>query len=146
LLSGPRIQPTRKDEERLFSNIVSMSDQLRQAGITLYSIDPLGMRDAGGFRTFYYKEFVKGVAFSKQALPGNLGLPVLAVQSGGRVFNSSNDLTSSIVDCAADGDAFYVISFDAAKADHANEYHAISVAVDKPGVTARTRTGYYAQP
>jgi VWFA-related protein len=146
LLSGPRVQPTHKDEENLFRNIVSMSDQLRQAGVTLYSIDPLGMSDAGGFRTFYYKEFVKGVPFSKQALPGNLGLPVLVVQSGGRVFNSSNDLTSAIVDCTADAEAFYAISFDSAKADHANEYHAIGVTVDKPGATARTRTGYYAQP
>jgi hypothetical protein len=31
-------------------------------------------------------------------------------------------------------------------ADQANEYHALGVTVDKPGITARTCTGYYAQP
>ena len=27
-----------------------------------------------------------------------------------------------------------------------DEYHTLEVKVDKPGLTARTRTGYYAQP
>jgi hypothetical protein len=73
-------------------------------------------------------------------------LRVLAVQSAGLVLNSTHDLTAAIADCVADADAFYVLSFDAARADHANEYHALGVTVDKPEITARTRTGYYAQP
>src|ERR1039458_9794067 len=81
-----------------------------------------------------------------RTVAGDLGLQVLAVQSGGRVFNPSNDLTTEIPKCAADADSFYVLSFNARPADRANEYHALSVTVDKPGITARTRTGYYAQP
>jgi hypothetical protein len=60
--------------------------------------------------------------------------------------NSSNDLTAEIARCTADADAFYVLSFGAARADQANEYHSIEVKIAKPGITARTRTGYYAQP
>jgi hypothetical protein len=74
-----------------------------------------------------------------------LSLQVLAVQSGERVFNSSNDLTAAIVHCVADAEAFYVLSFESARADQANEYHAIGVTIDRPGIAARTRTGYYAQ-
>jgi hypothetical protein len=77
---------------------------------------------------------------------GDLGLQVLVVQSGGSVFNSSNDLTAAIADCVADADAFYVVSFNAARPDKADEYHSLKVTVDKPGIAARTRTGYYAQP
>jgi hypothetical protein len=73
-------------------------------------------------------------------------LQVLAAQSGGLVLNSTNDLASAIADCVSDADAFYVLSFDSARADHANEFHALEVKVDKPGLTARTRMGYYAQP
>jgi hypothetical protein len=62
------------------------------------------------------------------------------------VLNSSNDLTAEIAKYAADATSFYVLSFKAARADRANEYHAIGINVDKPGITARTRTGYYAQP
>jgi len=146
ILSGPNIDLSRKDQEKFFNLIVDTSNSLRLARVTLYSIDPLGMSDAGGFRTFYYQEFVKGVTSPGRTLPGNLALQVLAVQSGGRVLNSSNDLTSEIAQCTADGAAFYVISFDPARADHPNEYHALGVTIDIPGTTARTRTGYYAQP
>ena len=146
MLSGPNIQLSDKDERRLFNSIVQASTGLRQARITLYSIDPLGLEDAGGIRISYYEEFLKGITSPSRALPGDLGLQVLTVQSGGRVFNSSNDLTAAIANCAADANAFYTLSFESAKADHADEYHSLSVTVNKPGTTARTRTGYYAQP
>jgi len=146
MLSGPNIQFSNKAEQHFFNSVVAASSGLRQARVTLYSIDPLGIADAGGVRTFYYEEFLKGVASARRAQPGNLALQVLAVQSGGRVLNSTNDLTAAIADCAADADAFYVLSFDAARADRANEYHAVQVTVAKPGIKARTRTGYYAQP
>jgi VWFA-related protein len=146
LLTGPSIEYTRKDEEGFFSSIVALSNELRAANVTLYSIDPLGLADAGGVRISYYEEFLKGVPFASRAQAANLSLQVLAVQSGGRVLNASNDITAEISKCTADAEAFYVLSFEAAHADHANEYHAIDVKVDKPGTKARTRTGYYAQP
>ena len=77
---------------------------------------------------------------------GNLALQVLALQSGGRVLNSSNDITGEIARAAADGDAFYTLQIKSAPAEHANEYHSITVGVDMPGATALARTGYYAQP
>ncbi len=146
LLSGPNVELSDRDELQIFQSIVTASTTLRQAHITLYSVDPLGSADAGGVRTSYYKEFLKGVKSPSRALPANLGLQVLAVQSGGLVFNTTNDLTSAIANCVADADAFYVLSFNTPPADGPNEYHAIEVTVDKPGITARTRTGYYAQP
>ena len=146
LLSGPNVELSHKGQQQLFNSIVAASDGLRQARITLYSIDPLGLADAASIRISYYEEFLKGVASATHALPGNLGLQVLTVQSGGRVLNSSNDLTAEIARCTADAEAYYVVSFDAARADQANEYHSLAVTIDKPGITARTRTGYYAQP
>jgi VWFA-related protein len=146
LLTGPAIEPTRKDEEHFFTSIVDFSTQLRLADITLYSVDPLGLADAGGVRISYYEEFLKGVTRPGRSQAANLSLQVLAVQSGGRVLNSSNDLTQEIAECVSDAKAFYVLSFESARADHPNEYHAIEVKVDKPGARVRARTGYYAQP
>ena len=144
LFSGPNSELSRKAKEQVFDLIVAASTGLREARITVYSIDPLGQ--AGGVRNGYYEEFLKGAKSPSRTVAGDLGLQVLAVQSGGRVFNPSNDLTTEIAKCAADADSFYVLSFNARPADRANEYHALSVTVDKPGITARTRTGYYAQP
>lgn len=146
LLSGPNVQLTAKDSERLFNEIVGFSNGFRQSRITLYAIDPLGLADAGGVRINFYQEFLKGVTSPSRLYPGDLALQVLSVQSGGRVLNSSNDLTTSIANCVADANSFYVLSFAAARADRVNEYHAIEITVDKPRITARTRTGYYAQP
>lgn len=146
MLSGPNVELTAKTEQWLFQTIVTLSRELREAGITLYSIDPLGMNDAGGFRTFYYESFLKGVPSYNKVQAGNLALQVLAVQSGGRVLNSDNDIEKEVAECLKDAKAFYTLSFDSPPADHPNEYHSLEVTVDKPGLKARTRTGYYAQP
>ena len=146
LLSGPNVGLTSKQQEVIFREIVFLCQQLREARVTLYAIDPLGMADAGSFRTFYYESFLKGVTSSKKADDGDLALQVLAAQSGGRVLNSSDDIPGLIATCFADSKAYYSISLESEPANHPDEYHALAVKVDKPGLTARTRTGYYAQP
>ena len=145
-LSGPRINLSRQEQEGLFHTIVTISTALRHARVTLYSVDPLGTNDAGGFRTFYYEEFLKGVAAPKDAQAGNLSLQVIATQSGGRVFNSNNDLAGLIATAAADASTYYVLSIETPPAEHVNEYHAVEVKTERPGLIVHTRTGYYSQP
>jgi VWFA-related protein len=146
LLTGPRIQLSNKDQQRIFGNIVGLSDSLRRARMTVYSIDPLGTADAGGFQTFYYEEYLKGVKKQNQVQMANLALQVIATQSGGRVLNSNNDVAGEIASVVADANAFYVLTFDGLPGDGPNEYHALEIKLDKPGLKALTRTGYYAQP
>jgi VWFA-related protein len=145
-LSGPDQELDSKDQRRIFGNIVGLSDSLRKARITLYSIDPLGTADSGGFRTSYYQEFLKGVKKASQAQIGNVALQVLATQSGGRVLISNNDVAGEIASAIADANAYYVLTFDSLVGDGPDEYHALDVKIDKPGLKALTRTGYYAQP
>ncbi|MGA2715094.1 MAG: VWA domain-containing protein [Bryobacteraceae bacterium] len=145
-LAGPSLQLTDKQRQGIFNQIVATSTALWRAHITLYSIDPLGIADAGGFGTGYYQEFTKGVNTDKQAQAGNLTLQVLAYQSGGRVLNLGNDIAGEIATCIADANAFYVLSFDSPPADNPNGYHGLEVKIGKPGFKALTRTVYYAQP
>jgi VWFA-related protein len=146
MLSGPGItlQQTDKDQDIVFSIVVGWSRELREAHITLYSIDARGTGDIGG--TFYYEEFVKGIRAAKQAQQGNLSLQVLAIQTGGRVITLSNDVANSIAGCLTDAKAYYTLAFESPPADHPNEYHGLQVKIDRPKLTARTSTGYYAQP
>jgi VWFA-related protein len=145
-LAGPSIQLTDKQRQGIFSEIVTTSTALWRAHITLYSIDPLGIADAGGFGTAYYQVFAKGMSTDKEAQAGNLTLQVLAYQSGGRVLNLGNDIAGEIATCIADANAFYVLSFDSPPADGPNGYHGLEVKIGKPGFKALTRTVYYAQP
>jgi hypothetical protein len=93
-----------------------------------------------------YKEFLHAVKSAHQAESGDLALQVVAVQSGGRVLDPSNDLAGQIAKCVEDLSAFYTISFTPAHADHADDYHDLKVQVARPGLAARTSTGYYNQP
>lgn len=146
LLSGPDVDLGSKQQQSLFNTIVALSDGLRRARITLYDVDPLGTTDAGGFRTFSYEAYLKGVRRARQVRFGHLALQVLADQSGGRVLNSSNDVAGEIAECDADANAFYVLSFEGLPGDGPNDYHTLAIKIDKPGLAARTRAGYYAQP
>jgi VWFA-related protein len=145
LLSGPGIHLDGKQQDQLFSKIVGLSTQLRQDRITLYSVDPLGASEGVG-RNFYYQDFLKGVTKPGQVSFGDLGLQVLATQTGGLALTSSNDIVSQLQKCYADTQAYYELSFDPPPGDRRDEYHSLIVQVSKPGLTARTRTGYYAQP
>ena len=145
ILSGPRIDLDYKQQNQIFGSVVGLSTELREARITLYSVDPLGSNE-GITRTFFYQDFLKGVSKQSQVNVGNLSLQVLAVQSGGLALTSSNDVAQLLEKCMADTGAYYELSFVPAVADHRDEYHNILVQVAKPGLIARTRTGYYAQP
>ncbi len=147
LLSGPGVEEQIDDKQRqqIFANVVQLSTLLRQAQITLYSIDPLGSSDFAG-RAFYWQSFVKGISKPYQADWGDIALQVLAVQSGGLALTISNDITASLKQCVADAQAYYVISFAPSLDQKRDEYHHVEVRVAKSGVEARTRQGYYSQP
>lgn len=146
LLSDQEGGLSSKEQDRLFASIVSFSDKLRQARIAIYDIDPLGLADAGNFETTDYDQFIKGVKKPREVEIGDLGLQILATQTGGRVLNSSNDMAGEISGCIADSASYYVLAFPRPAGDGPNEYHSLEVKIAKSGVTARTRTGYYAQP
>jgi VWFA-related protein len=145
LLSGPGVYLDSRQQNQLFSTVVDLSTQLRQAHVTLYSVNPIGAEESVG-RTFYYQDFVKGVAKPGQVQVGDLSVQVLATQSGGLVLNGSNNITGLLEQCLADTEAYYELSFSPAPSDHRDEYHHLTIQVAKPGLTARTRDGYYSQP
>jgi VWFA-related protein len=145
LLSGTRIQLDSKQQRQIFDDVVTFSTQLRQANVTLYNINPLGVEE-NLLRADYYQEFVKGVSKSDQTDLADLSLQVLAIQSGGLVLNGSNDVTGALKRCLTDTESWYEITFDASVAERPNEYHHIEITMGKPGLTARTSNGYYAQP
>lgn len=143
ILSGPEVQLSAREQQNIFNTIVSASTELRQARITLDSIDPMGTADTG-IRTTYYQNFLKGIRKPNETEYGNLALEVFSVQSGGLVLNSSNDIAALLRKAVDDTNAYYELSFDPAPGEP-NEYHHLDVKVAKPGLVVRTSTGYYSQ-
>ena len=144
-----------------FEAIEWFSTLLREARITLYSFS-VGETNADG-RALNYLSFLGGVKSVRQATFIHLNRKVLAVQTGGRVLEPSADLIGDPVpaltdfkpnanlvlqinSCVQEAGAYYTLSFDPSHADRPDEYHDLKVQVDRPGLTARTTTGYYDQP
>lgn len=148
MLSGPEIFLDDKEMRSLFATVTTLSMVLRQGNITLYGVDPLGTEEGIG-REYYYEDFLKGVSKVGDVQIGNLSLQVLAVQSGGMALSASNDVAALMQRCVADAKAYYDISFDAPAAvlgEKGDRYHTVEVKLDRPGLTARTRTGFYLHP
>jgi VWFA-related protein len=142
--SGRAMRLSDSQRRGTFGTITDLSTELRKGRITIYSIDPLGLKDAGSAHMWAYEEFLDGVRSSNDAEYGDLALQVLAVQTGGQAFNSSNDVTAMLQKAVADTSAYYEFSFDPAEGEP-DEYHKIEVKISRPGLTARTRTGYYSR-
>jgi len=120
LLTGPRVDLGQKERQGIFDTIVDLSTQLRQARITLYSIDPLGTEDAGSVRVTYYQTFLKGIKNPNQADIADVSLQVLATQSGGLAVRGSNDVVELLQKCMADTDAYYELAFDPCRVSATN--------------------------
>jgi len=142
-------------QEQVFGNLVEISTQLREGQITVYSVDPsaTGHIDAGltDPPTSYVRPSVQKAYFQGASKPSDvrmtdLTLGAIAAQSGGLVLSPGNDLTAELQKCVSDAEAYYEISFDPVISDRPDEYHHLEIRVAKPGLTARTRQGYYSQP
>lgn len=146
IFDNPNLIISAQQQRNFFSGIVSLSGMLRELGITIYSIDPLGPGDAASARSFLWESFMKPVTKPGKAEPGDLALQVFAEHSGGTVAVGSNDITGEIAKCAQDASVWYSITFDPGKADSPDTWHDLLVKVDKANVKVRTLNGYYAQP
>jgi VWFA-related protein len=146
MLSNARYHMDPKNQASFFHSIVDLSTNLREARVTLYGILPLDLNRGTEAYAFLYQNFMKGVESAKQADAGNLSLQVLAEQSGGRAIGPTGDIYGSLVGCVADANAYYELSFDAAPTSTVDAYHALQVMLDKPGLVARSNTGYYSEP
>lgn len=145
LLSGPGVQLTGRQQDSLYHQIIAISKLIREANVTIYAVNPLGAQQNPQW-TFYYESFLKGVQKPSQVDPGDLGLQVLAVQSGGLVLNSSNDVAGLLQRCMDDLKAYYEITYAPPPADAPDQFHKVQVSVSVSDATARTINGYYSQP
>jgi VWFA-related protein len=142
LLARAGDQEDLKEREWVFNTIVHFTNGFREAGITLYCLDPF---ELGRSSPFYYQGYLKGIAVAKQAEYPNLALQVMAEHSGGQVFINGKDITGDLNLAVRDANAAYELTFAGAPGDRPNEYHALQVQVNKPNVKVRTVAGYYAR-
>jgi VWFA-related protein len=146
MLEGPGYQASDATKRARFNMIVDATRTLREARITMYSVNSFDPQSSGVLRAEFYKSFLKGVPSARQAESGDLAVPVFAIHSGGRVLDRAEDLVDQLNSCVAEAKFYYTIGFDPPSAEHVDEYHDLELNVDKPQVKARTNVGYYSEP
>jgi VWFA-related protein len=147
MLQNQAFRFNEKDRQRYFNVIVELTNRLREARIAVYSVSPEDSSMGGGpSRSLLYQSFLKGVPTEQQADIGDLALKVLVTRTGGRILGPDNDLVGQINQCFAEANAFYRLSFDPPRAEHADEYHDLQVQVNQAGMMVRTNSGYYNEP
>jgi VWFA-related protein len=144
LLSGPGINLTGNQRAQIFSEITWLSAVLRESQTSVYAIDPLGVGESVA-QAFYYQQFTAPVRKPSDDNMGNLGLQVLATETGGLVLNST-DISALLREAVGDNVAYYRLSFEPPATEKRDVYHSLKVTVAKPGLTVATSTGYYAEP
>src|SRR5262249_29257414 len=127
-----------------FALLVELATRIRDARMVIYQASPWGEID----RDFAYTLYAAGVPSSSEwnRSMQYFSLPVLAVKSGGIVLDEGSSVAGDIERCVRDAGSFYTLSFDPPPAAQVDEYRDLKISVAKPGVTARTTTGYYNQP
>jgi VWFA-related protein len=128
------------DTENRVNNAVQMCvNELRDARVTLYTVDPAGLTvtPGGGYGP--------NAAFN-DPFGGNYQFSKLAVATGGRTFYGRNDVDSEIGTGIRDGSSFYTLTYrpDNASLDP-KKFRRIKITLNRPDLTATSREGYYVQ-
>jgi hypothetical protein len=110
---------------------------LRDARVTLYAVDPAGavvnMAEKYGNEAAMWDPFGGNYDFSR-----------LAQATGGKSLYGRNDVDAEIGNSARDGVNFYTLTYrPTTGAMDPQKFRKISVTVDRPGLTATTRLGYF---
>ncbi len=126
--------------------IQQIANQLMQAHITIDSIDPRGASATRSYGNLWYKHFSPLPSQVNQATFAPLDLRALVVQSGGNVFYGRDDLDMELAWAYQWANASYILRYTSTNTAPNDALRAIQVNVDRPGVTAYARQGYYGLP
>nr|MDP9148301.1 VWA domain-containing protein [Acidobacteriota bacterium] len=138
-----------KSRSGLFESIRLLSAELLQARMIVYTVDPRGVPSNFGSIDVSSKGF--GQYTQSLAVRGSLNFPDLALQrfareTGGKSFWGRNDLDNEIAKSMADGAGYYTVSYYPVDNNFDGKFRNLAVKINRPGLKARTRMGYFALP
>jgi VWFA-related protein len=142
-------QFTTKARTTYFEEIVTLLHDLRAAQITLDALasdDAHDLRPESKLLESVVETATRVPSSPQSAQPRNLALPVLALQTGGRLMAPSNDVVADLQKLLDDADWYYALTFNPPPAQNGVESRSLEVKVNRPGLNVRTMTCYYTEP
>jgi VWFA-related protein len=127
---------TPETQDHIESSVRSCVNILRNARITLYTVDPAGV--------MVNPNEYGGGPFGNDPFGGNYQFNVLARETGGAALYGRNDVDAEIDTAIRDGAGFYTLTYRPNNpTSEPKKFRRIEVTVDRPGLTVTTRKGYY---
>lgn len=126
------------DSSRRIDSYVQLCvNMLRDARVTLYAVDPAGLVVDPAAKYGVEAAFL-------DPFGGNYNFAKLANATGGKSIYGRNDVDAQIATAARDGENFYTLTYRPTTGGmDPQKFRKIAVTLDKPGLTATTRLGYY---
>jgi VWFA-related protein len=123
-------------QDHIESAVRSCVNILRNARITLYTIDPAGV--------MLHPNEYGGGPLANDPFGGNYQFSLLAKATGGTALYGRNDVDAEIDTAIHDGASFYTLTYRPNNpTSDVKKFRKIKVTVDRPGLTVTTREGYY---
>jgi VWFA-related protein len=124
-------------QNRIDSVVQETVNRLRDARVTLYTIDPAGLQVNNTYGSD--AEF-------NDPFGGNYQFAKLATATGGKALYGRNDVDAEIGTTIRDGSSFYTLTYRPGNESmDPQKFRKIKVTVDRPGLVVTTREGYYLQ-
>ncbi|WP_144312399.1 VWA domain-containing protein [Terriglobus saanensis] len=124
-------------QNRVNSLVQQCVNMLRDARITLYTIDPAGLQVNNTYGS---------AAEFNDPFGGNYQFAKLATATGGKALYGRNDVDAEIGTTVRDGASFYTLTYRPGNTSlDPQKFRKIRITLDRPGLVATTREGYYLQ-
>ncbi len=153
---GPHMEP----------ELARAVDAANKANVAIYTIDSAGLSPPSLSADLIPQDRLAGISarsgrgripasggeslFDRARVVGNdsneSSLRYMADATGGLAFRNTNDLAISLERVAEDMHSHYILSYQPSNQDFDGAFRRIRVELKKPGLTVRTRSGYYAIP
>jgi len=145
------------DDRRVENGMNGVIAEANRSSVTLYTIDTRGLFNTGLQAQDNVASVSQGeagrllVRRDSEDLLTRMGLGNLADRTGGFMISHSNDLGKAIQTAVADQQGYYLIGYmpppsDLESGSGPRRFHKLEVAVRRPGLRVRSRSGYYGVP
>ena len=133
----------------VFDYVTELSTRLREARINLWSATEWVYYDSSGqplpVTDLIYKEAIERLT-PKKVNFSSLALRAIAMQTGGGIVETRDDLAGLLSKQVGEASAFYSLTFDPPPTNQVDEYHALTLEVGNPALTVHTSASYFDEP
>jgi VWFA-related protein len=156
-LSIPSYDSSAQQQRPIEDRLRILADEANRSSVVIYAIDPrgsvyLGPTASDNLSGRTDQEIVSMInGRANQYTASQDGMVLLAQRTGGLFYSGMNDLATPLRKAVDDGDGYYLMGYTPDESTFelkmdTLKYHTIKVRLKRPGLTVRSRTGFYGMP